>query len=111
LSKIPIRPQTPIEWLTKILNETHEASALYDPEINIRYGTFFLNYLYDYYGNYQTAFAAYNAGMGNVSKWLASEKYSDGGKLISIPFSETANYVRVVTARAEKYQKIYKLKG
>lgn len=105
-----IMPST-FEWLCVLMNEKHDVSALYDPEINIRFGVFYLRYLYDYYGSYETAFAAYNAGMGNVSKWLASEEYSPGGKLTHIPFSETDSYVRAVNRRAEQYQKLYKMKG
>ena len=98
-------------WLADLMGEEHPISALTDPAINIKYGTFFLRYLYDYYGDYETAFAAYNAGMGNVSKWLESEEHSHNGKLTSIPFSETAAYVRSVTDRARQYQKLYKMKG
>ena len=105
-----IMPST-FEWLMGLMGESHEVAALYDPEINIRYGTYLLRYLYDRYGQYETAFAAYNAGMGNVSEWLASEEYSKDGKLVNIPFPETNKYVRLVTKRALQYEKIYKLKG
>lgn len=105
-----IMPST-FAWLMGLMSEMHETSALYDPEINIRYGTYFLRYLYDHYGRYDTAFAAYNAGMGNVSRWLDSAEHSHDGKLINIPFPETADYVRLVTRRAMRYEKIYKLKG
>lgn len=105
-----IMPST-FAWLMALLGETHETVALYDPDINIRYGTYFLRYLYDYYGRYDTAFAAYNAGMGNVSRWLDSAEHSLDGRLTDIPFPETADYVRLVTRRALRYEKIYKLKG
>ena len=95
-------------WLNELLGEEHPVDALYDPEINIRYGTFFLSYLYRYYQNYQTVFAAYNAGMGRVSEWLESDEYSRDGKLIHIPYAETASYVEKVTRRAEIYRKLYK---
>ena len=105
-----IMPST-FSWLTELMDEEHDISALRDPAINIQYGTFFLRYLYDLYGNYNTAFAAYNAGIGNVSKWLESEQYSHNGQLTAIPFAETAVYVQAVTERAERYQKLYNMKG
>lgn len=94
-------------WLAEMTGETLSPESLTDPDINIRYGAFFLRYLYDYYGKYETALAAYNAGMGNVSAWLASEQYSDGGVLVVIPFRETSEYVRLVTKRTEQYKKLY----
>lgn len=101
-----IMPAT-FEWLTDMNGETLSPLLLNDPETNIRYGVFFLRYLYEYYGNYPTAFAAYNAGMGNVGKWLASDEYSTNGSLTHIPFPETSEYVRLVTKRAEQYKKLY----
>ena len=66
-------------WLTdEILFEHLENGMLYDPETNIRYGTYCLSYLYDRYGNWETAIAAYNGGLGNVDKWLEDDKYADG---------------------------------
>lgn len=94
-------------WLTEMKGESLSPSMLTDPETNIRYGVFFLHYLYEYYGDYQTAFAAYNAGMGNVSNWLVSEQYSENGKLVRIPFAETSNYVRLVSERTRLYKKLY----
>ena len=87
------------EWLTdEKLGEHLSPRALYTPEVSIRYGTYYLSYLYkkfDY--NWDTAFAAYNGGEGNVAKWLVDPEYSDGkGNLTHIPFKETRNYVKKV---------------
>ena len=99
------------EWLTgpEHLGERLPSSKLYDPEISIKYGTYYLNYLYkkfDY--NWDNTFAAYNAGEGNVAEWLESDKYSDGkGNLVNIPFKETAHYVKKVNDNIEIYKKLY----
>ena len=99
------------EWLTgpEHLGEGLPASKLYDPEVSIKYGTYYLNYLYkkfDY--NWDNTFAAYNAGEGNVAKWLEDEQYSDGnGNLVNIPFKETARYVEKVNDNIETYKKLY----
>ena len=67
-----------------------------------------LSRLYKYYGNWETAFAAYNAGMGNVNKWLENRDYSDRfGNLKNIPFEETRQYVEKVTRTVKVYNKLY----
>jgi soluble lytic murein transglycosylase len=71
-------------------------SDLYNPEINIRYGAWYLGNLWRKYGKEDLVLAAYNAGQGNVDRWLAA------GKPIQYP--ETRAYV----ARVERLQKIYK---
>ena len=98
-------------WLTGSdhLNENLPAEALYDPEVSIKYGAYYLRYLYrkfDY--NWDTVFAAYNAGEGNVRAWLSDDEYSDGkGGLRKIPFSETKNYLKKVNTNIDHYKKLY----
>ena len=46
-----------------------QVSDLYDPEINIRYGAWYLRHLLDKYHSERTALAAYNAGQANVDSW------------------------------------------
>lgn len=83
-------------------------SNLFDPELNIRCGTFYLHHLYTLYENWEVALAAYNAGMGNVSRWLSDARYSaDGKTLQEIPFAETAAYVRNVLRAQKRYQELY----
>lgn len=69
---------------------------LWNPEINIRYGAWYLRHLEDKYGDERTALAAYNAGQHNVDRWLASRK--------EIQFSETRAYVD----RVEDLKEIYR---
>ena len=98
-------------WLTgdEHLREYLPASALKTPDVNIRYGTYYLRYLYrkfDY--NWDHALAAYNGGEGNVARWLADPEYTDeDGNLTYIPFPETRSYVSKVNAAIKVYQKLY----
>ena len=91
------------------LGDNLHPDELYNPEVSIKYGTFYLSYLYSYFEhNWDNALAAYNGGMGNVSKWLANPEYSDlQGNLTYIPFEETRNYVRKVKNEIENYKKLY----
>jgi len=69
---------------------------LYTPELNVRYGAWYLRHLLDKYGDERTALAAYNAGQQNVDTWRREGK--------GIAFSETRAYV----ARVEKLKRIYR---
>lgn len=79
-----------------------------DPETNIMMGCHYLKHLINKYGNIDTALAAYNGGMGNVSKWLKNSEYSDDGvSLKAIPFPETRNYVVKVNTYWQDYRDLY----
>ena len=97
--------------VAEMLGESPSAFDIYSPDVNIRYGTRYLFYLYKLYdGNWDNAIAAYNAGLGNVNKWLSDSEFSDGkGNLISIPFDETINYIAKVKKAAEKYIDLYEI--
>ena len=105
------------EWLTDdILREHLGIGMLYDPETNIKYGTYYLSRLYNRFGDWDTALAAYNGGEGNISEWLKDKKYSDDGiklKTDKIPdeFSETKNYVKKVNTALKKYKELYNNKN
>lgn len=105
---------TTFKWLTDdIMREYLGSGMLYDPETNIKYGTYYLSRLYNKFGDWDTALAAYNGGEGNVSEWLSNKKYSDDGVKLNtdkIPdeFSETRNYVKKVNKALKKYNELYK---
>lgn len=98
-------------WLTEdILVESLEDDALYDPEVSIRYGVFYLRRMYDRYGDWQTALASYNAGSGRVDGWLEDKTLTDWkGDLIvdRIPFEETRGYVKKVVKAYDAYSRLY----
>ncbi|MEX2196365.1 MAG: lytic transglycosylase domain-containing protein [Thermoleophilaceae bacterium] len=86
-----------------------ELRDLGDPDINIRYGSWYLRYLLDQHGGDLTlAVAAYNAGEGNVDSWVREA----GGPAsfdpaTDIPFPETRAYVAEVLERREEYRDHY----
>lgn len=97
------------KWIAEKLEvEGFSEEKLFEPETNIRFGCWYLKYLLDTFsGDRRTAAAAYNAGPGNVKKWLADERYSSGGEIVEIPFKETERYVEKVQRAYEKYTEIY----
>jgi soluble lytic murein transglycosylase len=84
--------------------QTFKFEDLSDPDINIRYGTFYLRYLIDKFGdNEVAALAAYNAGETNVAAWGGSSL-----RLDDIPFPETRGYVEDVLDKRDEYARHYR---
>jgi soluble lytic murein transglycosylase len=76
---------------------------LSDPDLNIRYGTFYLRHLLDMFdGNEVAAIAAYNAGDANVVRWGGSDLTLD-----DIAFPETRAYVESVLDKRKDYRRTY----
>lgn len=73
---------------------------LFDPEINIRYGAWYLDDLFRKYGNERLALAAYNAGQGNVDRWRALGE--------GIQFPETQAYVDRVEHLTAIYRRAWR---
>ena len=81
---------------------------LFSPNINIRFGCYYIKYLIERFEKVDTALIAYNAGEGNVEKWLADNNYSKDGKtLITTPFKETNAYILKIKKNFSKYKKLY----
>ena len=72
---------------------------LYEPEINVRYGAWYLRHLLDKYGDEATALAAYNAGQANVDRWRREGR--------GIRFAETRHYVKRVQELKVIYARAY----
>jgi soluble lytic murein transglycosylase len=75
-------------------------SDLTNPEINVRYGAWYLRHLLDKYGNERTALAAYNAGQDNVDRWRRAHE--------GVRFPETRAYVDRVERLKSIYRRAYK---
>jgi soluble lytic murein transglycosylase len=74
-------------------------SDLEDPEINVRYGSFYLRRLLRKYDDRRLALAAYNAGQTNVDEWRAEGR--------GIVFAETREYVDEVLKFRDVYRRAY----
>ncbi|MBR2391195.1 MAG: lytic transglycosylase domain-containing protein [Clostridia bacterium] len=92
---------TTANWIAEELNVSFNESDLFDPEVNVRFGCFYLKYLYDRFGDTDVVVAAYNAGETKVKDWLG-----ENGKLNveKIDYPETRNYLKKVKG----YYQIYK---
>ncbi len=88
---------------------SYSYDSLGDPQYNIALGsTYFGRLMNQFGGNYVLSVAAYNAGPGNVRKWLAANGDPRNGVDVmtwieAIPLSETRNYVQRVLENAVVY--------
>ncbi len=74
-------------------------SDLTNPDINVRYGSWYLRRLINHYRNERLALAAYNAGEANVDRWQAAHK--------GIQFADTRAYVEKVETLKKLYRRVY----
>ena len=92
-----IMPET-FSWLQnyKYGEVTLDEDDLFEPDINIKYGCIFLEFLTQKYEVTSTVVAAYNAGFGIVDTWLNTSEYSSDGKTLSyIPSTLSGNLILV----------------
>ena len=105
-----IMPETG-QWLSgKVdLEGEYATERLYEPEVNLRLGCWYLDYLYDRYdGQWQEALTAYIAGQGQVDKWLKDPELSaDGKHLDVIPGQDVKEYAAKVMRIHENYKTAY----
>jgi soluble lytic murein transglycosylase len=103
-------PSTAEGIATRTGGTTFVASDLDNPEINVRYGAWYLRHLRDHYAGLPDsttlALAAYNAGMANVDEW---ERHTRPGQALQIPaaFAETRAYVKRIDHAEGVYRRLY----
>lgn len=77
---------------------------LFDPEVNVRFGAFYLARMLDRFSDESLALAAYNAGPANVRRWMRENPGADGPSVVrASAYGETRAYVaKVLEARAAR---------
>ena len=96
------------EWIASLYPPENGGGDMFDPGDNIHCGCALLRLLLDEFGSTEVALCAYNAGMGNVEKWLMESKYShDGENLHTIPYPETDSYLKKVRQAIDRYKWLY----
>lgn len=101
LGLMQIMPETG-EWIADALNiDDFETSDLFDEKTNIRFGCFYLRYLFDKFDNEKFVVCAYNAGETVVRKWLGDDDILLESEIL---FAETRQYLDKVL----KFRDVYK---
>lgn len=85
------------KWIAELMDWEYQDDLLFDASYNIRLGTWYVHYLRTKFDG-DWWIAAYNAGEGRVSAWIA-----DGLKIEDIPFAETRHYIKKVKEYQHKY--------
>lgn len=103
-----LMPSTAEDTAKKLKMEYKGKEDLFDPKTNIRLGTKYFATLLSKYENITIALSAYNAGSGNVDKWIENGTLKkDGSDAENIPYKETNRYVRKILRDYQMYQKLY----
>ncbi|WP_353929169.1 transglycosylase SLT domain-containing protein [Okeanomitos corallinicola TIOX110] len=97
------------EWIAPQIGMNIKDLDLENPNDNIMLGTWYLDHTHQQYSNNSMlAIASYNAGPGNVAKWLRTMPKQDPDEFVEeIPFGETRNYVRLVFGNYWNYLRLY----
>jgi len=86
----------------------YSTPMLFEPDYNIHLGTIYFAGLQHDFGSVESALAAYNAGEERVAFWTSGQSYREPAEFVdSIPFTETREYVEIVTRNADIYRKLY----
>jgi soluble lytic murein transglycosylase len=109
LGLMQITPETARYIARKSGGTAFVVGDLATPQVNIAYGAYYLRYLLRHYdGNEAFALAAYNAGEGNVDRWIASARARDRALTVdAIPYPETRTYVTRVQDAKRDYASNY----
>lgn len=104
-----LMPGTAAETAGKLGLSYNRESLTTDTDYNIKLGSSYFQRMFNLYGSYPLAVAAYNAGPGNVNKWMRAngDPRLPGGDMVKwieqIPIFETKNYVQRVLENAVVY--------
>lgn len=103
-----ITPKTG-KYIADILkDDRYKDDKLNDPDMNIKYGCFYISKLLnDFNGDINSVLAAYNGGEGNVRKWIKQNNGASNLDIEDVPFDETKSYIKKVKLTIRIYKYIY----
>jgi soluble lytic murein transglycosylase len=107
LGLMQLEPET-ARRIAKQVKVRYSQARLFEPDYNVRLGTTYLANLRQQFDGVEMAVAAYNAGEDRVAAWTTGQTYREPAEFVdSIPFTETRDYVEIVTRNADIYRKLY----
>jgi soluble lytic murein transglycosylase len=107
LGLMQLEPKT-ARLLARQAKIRYSRARLFEADYNVRLGTLYLAGLRKQFGSIESALAAYNAGEDRVIEWTDGQTYREPAEFVdSIPFTETREYVEIVSRNAGIYRKLY----
>ncbi len=104
-----VRPATGRLYARKLGIKRLTNRMLFQPAANVEIGaSIFRGMMAQNGGHVEQTLAAYNAGPGRLTRWLAWNQYREPAEFVeSIPFTETRDYVQAVLRNADLYRRLY----
>ncbi len=104
-----IEPATGRELSRKLKVPQYTTAKLFQPSLNLQFGTYYLRLVTDQLGGHtEAALAAYNAGMSRAKSWLTWGDFQEPAEFVeSVPFTQTRGYIQAVLRNADAYRRIY----
>ena len=104
-----IEPATGRELSRKLKIPKYTTAKLFQPALNLQFGTYYLRLVTDQLGGHtEAALAAYNAGMTRAKAWLTWGDFQEPAEFVeTVPFTQTRGYIQAVLRNADAYRRIY----
>ncbi len=103
-----IEPATGREISRKLKIPAYTTAKLFQPSLNLQFGTYYLRLVTDQLGGHtEAALAAYNAGMTRAKSWLTWGDFKEPAEFVeTVPFTQTRGYIQAVLRNADAYRRI-----
>ncbi len=104
-----IMPSTGRELSRRLRIRPYSTARLFQPQVNLQLGTFYLRSVADSVdGRWEAALAAYNAGLSRAKDWSTWGEFREAAEFVeTVPFTQTREYIQIVLRNADIYRQLY----
>jgi len=104
-----IMPPTGRELSRQLRLKPYSTASLFQPQVNLKLGSFYLKSLSDSVeGRWEAALAAYNAGLSRAKTWSTWGEFREAAEFVeTVPFTQTREYIQIVLRNADIYHQLY----
>ena len=106
---IQIMPSTGRELSRQLRIKPYSTAKLFQPQVNLQLGTFYLKSVADSLeGRWEAALAAYNAGLSRAKAWSNWGEFREAAEFVeTVPFTQTREYIQIILRNADIYRQLY----